>query len=348
MVLAEFSYVDRLNWQISGLSLNNQNLIVGMNAVGKSRTLAAIGNVVRFIKGDIESGGSSFYCAMKLVNGHQLDYSIDVHDGIINSESLKKDGVALISRDSSGVSMYGDKVNPPANKLIIQARRDTENYKEIEEVIQWAEQTSIFIFSNITTSPNSLSPYAISNEPLLPIMYRKMSEDQHRELLNYMGELGYDIERIEEYEKANGAVMLRIFESGVNAPLSPFDLSNGMFRVFCVLLYMIYCSTFSNARCLMIDDIGEGLDYKRSTLLGKIVFSYCEKNNIQLIATSNDSFLMDAVDLRYWNVLRREGGKVYSLNWTSNPELFERFARTGLSNFDLLSSNFIVNNTNHE
>ena len=93
-MLAEFSYVDCLNWQISGLSLNNQNLIVGMNAVGKSRTLAAIVNVVRFIKGDIESRGSSFFCAMKLVNGHQLDYSIDVHDGIINSESLKKDGVS--------------------------------------------------------------------------------------------------------------------------------------------------------------------------------------------------------------------------------------------------------------
>ena len=121
MVLAEFSYVDRLNWQISGLSLNNQNLIVGMNAVGQSRTLAAIGNVVRFIKGDIESGGSSFYCAMKLVNGHQLDYSIDVHDGIINSEALKKDGVALISRDSSGVSMYGDKVKVK----VISANKDT-------------------------------------------------------------------------------------------------------------------------------------------------------------------------------------------------------------------------------
>ena len=348
MVLAEFTYVEGLNWQISGLSLNNQNLIVGMNAVGKSRTLAAIGNVVRFIKGDIEFERSSFYCSMKLVNGHHLHYAIDVHEGMVNSELLEKDGDILINRDSGGSIMYGDSVNPPANKLIIQARRDTKKYIEIEEIIQWAEQTSIFIFSNITTSPNSLSPYAISNEPLLPAMYRKMSEIQQRELLKYMGELGYAIDRIEEYEKANGAEMLRIFESGVKTPLSPFDLSNGMFRVFCVLLYMIYCSTLSDARCLMIDDMGEGLDYMRSTQLGKIVFSYCKSNNIQLIATSNDSFLMDDVDLRYWNILKREGGKVYSLNWTSNPELFEEFARTGLSNFDILSSNFIVNNTSHE
>ena len=348
MVLEEFTYVDGFNWQISGLSLNNLNLIVGMNAVGKSRTIAAISNVVRFIKGDVELQRDSFCCSMKLVNSHQLHYEIDVHEGMVNSELLEKDDEILIRRDSGGSVMYGDHVNPPANKLIIQARRDTKKYLEIEEIIRWAEQASTFIFSNITTSPNSLSPYTISNEPLLPAMYKRMSEDQQHELLNYMVELGYGIDRIERYEKGNGAEMLRIFESGVKTPLTPFDLSNGMFRVFCVLLYMIHCSTLSDARCLMIDDLGEGLDYMRSTQLGKIVFSYCEKNHIQLIATSNDSFLMDAVDLKHWNILKREGGKVYSLNWMSNPDLFERFSRTGLSNFDILSSNFIVNNTSHE
>ena len=122
-----------------------------------------------------------------------------------------------------------------------------------------------------------------------------------------------------------------------------YELSNGMFRVFSVLLYMIYSSTLKGARCLMIDDMGEGLDYRRSTKLGKIVFSYCKAKSIQLIVTSNDSFLLDTVDLDLWNILQRTGSVVTSLNSQTHQELFAKFARTGLSNYDILSSNFITN-----
>ena len=163
-----------------------------------------------------------------------------------------------------------------------------------------------------------------------------------------MRDLGYNINNIEEYESSSGAKSLHIFERGVEMPLRPFDLSNGMFRVFCVLLYMIYSSTLSEARCLVIDDMGEGLDYMRSTKLGKIMYEYCERNHIQLIATSNDSFLMDAVDLQHWNILQREGNRVYSINASNSPALFEKFQRTGLSNFDILSSNFLLNNSSDE
>ena len=163
-----------------------------------------------------------------------------------------------------------------------------------------------------------------------------------------MQELGYEINRIEEFKRENGTKMLHIHESGIDVSMTPFDLSNGMFRVFCVLLYLFYCSTQADAHCLIIDDLGEGLDYMRSTKLGKIVFDYCSEHKIQLIVTSNDSFLMDAVDLQYWNILQRKGGRVYSLNNKNSKELFERFVRTGLSNFDILSSNFIANNTKDE
>ena len=277
------------------------------------------------------------------------DENQKIKGGEIQSEILRKDGQSLIMRERFSAAMYNDnQVSPPAGKLLIQVRRDTQRYPEIEEIIRWAEHTSMFVFSNITTSPNSLSPYTISNEPLLPVMYEKISEEKQKRLLTFMHELGYEIDRIEEYQRENGSKMLHIYEKGIENPMTPFELSNGMFRVFCVLLYMLYCSTLADARCLIIDDMGEGLDYMRSTRLGKIMFNYCEENHIQLLATSNDSFLMDAVDLQYWNILQRKGGRVYSLNNKNSKELFERFVRTGLSNFDILSSNFIANNTKDE
>ena len=348
MILSEFTYRESSGWCVKKLRLNHQNLIVGLNSVGKSRTVSAIGYVVSFIKGDVDAQGN-FSCSLLLENGRCLEYSFDVVGGQVHAEELKRDGSVLIYRDFSSAKMYGDnKVSPPESKLLIQVRRDTKRYPEIEEIIQWAEHTSLFVFSNITTSPNSLSPYAISKEPLLPVMFSKISESQRKMLKGFMQELGYDIKDIKDYEMPSGSKSLHIYEGGIKVALQPFDLSNGMFRVLCVLLYMIYCSTLSEARCLVIDDMGEGLDYMRSTKLGKIMFDYCKKNRIQLIVTSNDSFLMDAVDLQHWNILQREGNYVYSINGYNNPALFEKFRRTGLSNFDILSSNFIANNSADE
>jgi hypothetical protein len=317
--------------------------------VGKSRTVSALGQVARFIRGEADASMDDVECLLILENGNCLEYSFEIKDGEIQSEILRKDGQPLIRRERFSATMYNDEqVSPPAGKLLIQVRRDTQRYPEIEEIIKWAEHTTMFVFSNITTSPKSLSPYVISNEPMLPLMFERIPEQKQKQLLSFMQELGYQIEAIEEHQRENGSKMLRIHEKGIGNPLTPFELSNGMFRVFCVLLYMLYSSTLSDARCLIIDHMGEGLDYMRSTRLGKIMFSYCEENHIQLLATSNDSFLMDAVDLQYWNILQRKGGRVYSLNNKNSKELFERFVRTGLSNFDILSSNFIANNTKDE
>ena len=348
MILSEFSYRQASGWQLDKLLLSHQNLVVGMNAVGKSRTVSALGKVARFIKGDIDASADDFSCSLVLKNSSCLEYSFEVSEGNINAEILKKDGKPIIRRETYAAQMYGEAFNPPANKLVIQVRRDTMRYPEIEEIIQWAEHAKVFIFSNITTSPSSQSPYAISNEPLLTVMYEKISETKREQMLGFMREMGYKIDRIIEYERDNGTKMLHIYENGVDVPMTPFDLSNGMFRVFCVLLYMIYCSTLTDARCFVIDDMGEGLDYMRSTRLGRIMFHYCEENRMQLIVTSNDSFLMDSINLQYWNILQRKGNSVYSLNQKNCPELFDKFARTGLSNFDILSSNFLVNNTSDE
>lgn len=348
MILSEFTYKDASGWCLDRISLDRLNLIVGLNAVGKTRTIMALGNMIQFIKGEEDVTDNDFSCSIRLVNGYDLYYSFAVSNGIIASEILQKGERFLIQRNNDSTRVYEKETNPPASKLVIQIHRDTKAYPEIEEIIQWAEHTSIFVFSNITTSPHSLSPYAISKEPLLPFMFEKTVDAQREVLLNYLRELGYCIDRIEEFEKPNGVKTLRVYESGIEAPLSPFDLSNGMFRVFCILLYMIYCASLSDTRCLIVDDMGEGLDFKRSSKLGKIMFDYCDNNHIQLIVTSNDSFLMDTVNLEYWNILRRDGNKVLSLNPQSHPSLFEKFARTGLGNFDMLSSNFIINHLEDE
>jgi hypothetical protein len=47
---------------------------------------------------------------------------------------------------------------------------------------------------------------------------------------------------------------------------------------------------------ILIDDIGEGLDFDRSSRLIKLLIEIAEKNeNIRLIMSTNDRFVMNAV-----------------------------------------------------
>ena len=192
MVLSEFTYKQASGWRLEELLLNHQNLIVGLNSVGKSRTVSALGQVARFIRGEAAANMDDIECSLLLENGSKLEYSFEVAGGDVQAEILRMDGRLLIMRECSSATMYDEQVSPPAGKLLIQVRRDTLRYPEIEEIIRWAEHTSMFVFSNITTSPNSLSPYVISNEPLLPVMYGKISEEKQKQLLAFMHELGYE------------------------------------------------------------------------------------------------------------------------------------------------------------
>ena len=85
--------------------------------------------------------------------------------------------------------------------------------------------------------------------------------------------------------------------------------------------------------------------YEKAKKLVKLVFDKCQNSDIQVIVTSNDSFLMDAVDTKYWNILKRNGKTVTAINNNNSKDLFRRFRLTGLSNFDLFSSDFIQQQT---
>ena len=106
---------------------------------------------------------------------------------------------------------------------------------------------------------------------------------------------------------------------------------------------MLYISK-QNVKCIFIDDLGEGLDYDRSTKLGKIVFDFCTEHSIQLIATSNDNFLMNVVPLHNWIILTRKSTTVEAISAATHKDLFDKFTKTGLRNFDILKTDFIERN----
>jgi hypothetical protein len=49
---------------------------------------------------------------------------------------------------------------------------------------------------------------------------------------------------------------------------------------------------------------------------------------------------MNAVDIKNWAILNRDGNKISLYNYENSREIFEDFKFTGLNNFDFLASEF--------
>ncbi len=92
--------------------------------------------------------------------------------------------------------------------------------------------------------------------------------------------------------------------------------------------------------CILIDDIGEGLDFDRSCRLIDLLREKAKASGVQLVLSTNDRFVMNRVPLEEWSVLQRQASTVRVLNYDNSRELFEEFKFTGLSNFSFLEMDF--------
>ncbi|MCF8345917.1 MAG: AAA family ATPase, partial [Bacteroidales bacterium] len=129
-------------------------------------------------------------------------------------------------------------------------------------------------------------------------------------------------------------------ETGLEKQVTQADMSQGMFRAFSVLTRLNRYIMEGYTGCVIIDDIGEGLDFSRAKLLVNLLVQKAGSSGIQLIMATNDSFIMNAVEIENWAVLQREGNKISLYNYENSKEIFEEFKFTGLNNFDFYASEF--------
>lgn len=345
MLLSAFSYKEA-NWELVGLKpLNPVNLVVGRNSTGKTRTIHAIQNVASFLQmKQIILGGRDFSAEMSFLDKNDAEwsmfYSFKVKDGVVEKESLSVCGRTLIKRTKSMSSYEGQAINPPAEKLIVQIRRDKNSFPDIEKLMVWAEGI-------VSVSCSDINPFTtiIPSKIFAPIPFYeivdKLSETDKKNVLKRAKEVGYNLTSIQTIKVSTDMKLVQVKEKGISEQLVDVQLSSGMLRTVYILAFLEYIKHSDRISMMLIDDLGEGLDYGRSINLGKMVFEDCKKNGLQLIASSNDAFLMDVVDINNWHVLRRKVSKVSTINHSNSSELFRKFRMTGLSNFDLFSSDFI-------
>ena len=97
-------------------------------------------------------------------------------------------------------------------------------------------------------------------------------------------------------------------------------------------------------------------DYDRIIAMGKWKYQksstgsgYASKSKTKIKAdgqTTYDTilmhrFIMNAVPLESWSLLRREGGDCRVYNYRNSKKIFDDFKFTGLNNFDFLAVDFV-------
>ena len=120
------------------------------------------------------------------------------------------------------------------------------------------------------------------------------------------------------------------------------EMSEGMFRSLSLIIHLNYALSAKVPSCILIDDIGEGLDYQRSTTLIELLIDKAKDSSVQLILATNNQFVMNKVDLEYWSVIKREMQKTVFYNYRNAKDVFDQFELTGLDNFDFFSSNYFL------
>ena len=200
---------------------------------------------------------------------------------------------------------------------------------------------------SIVAAPSGLTKDIVLTENLsnIPYLLDRIQDATSikKETLKDLAKVGYKTRELNVVstllEGAPAPVsLIQEKEEGVPFYIPQTAFSEGMWRTIAIVIVMNYLMVAGAGTTIAVDDVGGGLDFERSTRLTRILFDKAKKSDIQLIAASNDRFLMNAVNLKYWNVLERQGTIVRSFNYKNSKPIFNRFMRLGLNNFDFFAS----------
>jgi AAA15 family ATPase/GTPase len=367
---------DPKEWTLKDATFKNVNLVVGKNGSGKTRLLNVISGLSRLLSGQNRKLYSSAFYKVEFEgeNNSTFKYELNMSDSEVKYETLSKNGRTLLKRDSNGEGkLWAEeegkeiKFQVPNEDLVAVTRQDKIQHPFFIELSSWAKSVKHYKFgeqlgkNTVYTIINSedkedkdtarTDELTVDPEKVAAI-YRKAyelyGEDYDNAVIGDMNEIGYpcsDVGLITSQDivvQGLPAAVLFVKEDDLPANTMQLQMSQGMFRAFSLLIQINYSIFSGKHTSILIDDIGEGLDFDRSTKLIEKILKHSGSNQFHLIMTTNDRYVMNSVDLDLWSIIQREGNEVRLLNSENSKEIFEKFEFVGLNNFDFFSSGFYL------
>lgn len=381
MQLSSLEYHEYQNrpraWYLHQAEFARINLIAGKNATGKTRMLNVINGLARLLSGvqrELFQDGHFKIILVDEKTKYKHLYELDYVDNEVKHERYAVANKVLLNRNESGEgTIWAEELKDwisfqtPAGVLAAVSRRDKIQHPFFEDLYQWAKSLHHFSFA---TNQERLTLIAMSQilekksgerdqrDHAGTILSKALEEHEHefkKLLLDDLTKLNYYCEDIglrvpEGLQSIGGPPPLNIFvkEKDLNDITPQLQMSDGMFRALSLLIRLNYAILSGKNACILVDDVGEGLDFNRSTNLIPLIIDKAMKHNFQLIMTTNDVFVMNAVPLEYWSVVTREGGHVKVINRLNAPKAFDQFKYIGLNNFEFFASEYFKENQNKD
>lgn len=358
MILQRLEYSQHENdpehnpWEVRDLIFDaRMNLIVGLNATGKTRVMNVLRNCAAQIAGKIPRlVTGSWTLTFETSQKQSFDVYCDIFDGEVREEKITRNGKVLLTRHGESGKIENDQdhetkdYEPPRGKLTLHVRRDKKEYPYLEDLFSWADNYYGYMFasrppSEVLVGPGAESAALESLESVPHLLKEALDKGVAAgAIVTDMRSVGYPIKDIavKKLDPLN-ALIITVQEENIPREIVQTEISAGMYRALSAVVILNYLLLQETPCTLAVDDIGEGLDFERSVNLIKLLLQKTKESNIQLMLTSNDRHLLNAVDVQSWNILERKGGKVRAFNYANSKEAFDDFAMTGLSNFDFLS-----------
>lgn len=366
MILSTLKYIryadEPREWSIIGNGDNyayfgNINLLVGKNASGKSRTLNVIREIANLLSGRIDLKGAiapseRFELSFTDGDNNKYDYLLSFKDRIVNEERLSYNKKVLLDRAKK---LFLDSGNNNISFSVAESQlavtlSDHEDIPYFKDIVGWGLSLKNYLFANQLEKNRLVKDYTqidgddhdIDDPDVLIYIFHKGIERHGdaflSEIKNNMQELGYDVSDI-SIQKTSRGYGIFIEEEG-EYTVSQQEMSQGMFRALSLFIMLSYTRLNGLSLCLLVDDMGEGLDFESTKRMMDIVIKKINKSNIQFFMTTNDRQVMNQIPLRFWTVIDRLHNKSVFYDYSNAKENFEDFKYTGLNNFDFLASNF--------
>lgn len=355
-------------WALSDTTFDVVNLVVGRNASGKSRLLNVISGLAKMLRGEVQKVyQSGRYLAKFSTGDRRYVYELVIEDNLVESERLSRNNETLLDRGKNGIGKIWSEgiqqtmdFETPPELLAARARRDTIQHPFLEDLHGWAAnlrhvqfgtplgRDKVYMITEVAPSADKESELTDPSEVsrLYIHAFQKFGTDFDESILRDLAALGYECTEVGaeaasiEVLRGPPVALLFLKEMDLKVKTTQLTMSQGMFRALSLVIQLNYCIFRGTPRTLLIDDIGEGLDFRRAQSFVALLIERAVINNIQLIMTTNDRFVMNGVPLKYWGVLTRSAHHVDIANIRNSEKVFKDFEELGLNNFDFFSTNF--------
>ena len=315
----------------------------------------------------------------------QTEYFITIENGYITQEKLKIGEKIFLQRDKTGEGrIYAKELDKdirfqtPTTELAVVKRRDTIQHPFLEDIYKWSSSLRFYEFgtqlgkdtlAKLPPTTELLKAKTDTKDSDYVVEIFVLGKREHNEftqrILDDMNGIGYQITKIEtkvpsffksnisppenlDEDSDNLPKFLYVQEDGLKSVTEQSEISQGMFRALSLFIQINYAILSDQPSCIIIDDIGDGLDFQRSSAIIKLLIEKAKTGLVQLIMTTNDENIMNGVPLEYWSVIERQPGVAKLHNYANSPEQFEQFKHIGLNNFDFFASEYYLQEPNSE